>query len=235
MINASLAVQLAHYWINKHQNEKYTIPTINGGNVADIMPLDKYAIGLTNTKWLGRCEMLVKGRITYFLDAAHTVDSMQNCAEWFEKQSFQKPQQKWKVFRILVFNCTMDRDPVPLLSKLFEIGFDLAIFTTNNLGNVKALNSDVSNFTVTTQFEKEICANNSQAWSKLGHNKYIKVSNITEALQAIELESDHLSTTTPSCPVHVLVTGSVHLVGGFIRFIHPDFNNNIRNNGNDKL
>lgn len=244
-INASLAVQLAHYWISKHHHAKYVTPTLltTEGNFADVIPLNtgKYSTALAETKWFGRCEILRHNGVSYFLDAAHTPDSMQNCVAWFMQESQlpnspaqNVPQEHWslfhksshpkeadklQVFRILVFNCTGERNPLPLLSKLGEIEFDLAIFTTNSVCEVKSASSDVANFTVTVQREKEICSNNLQTWSRLNLKvTSAKVACITEAIETIEKYA-----RKTDLPVQVLVTGSVHLVGGFISLIHPHY------------
>lgn len=225
-INASLAVQLAHYWICKRNHAQHLTPTLltTEGTFSDVFSLNvnNYATALSTTKWLGRCEVIHRDKVTYFLDAAHTSDSMQNCRDWFGYESAHtRPQvdSKEMLCRVLVFNCTGERDPLPLLSKLNDLAFEVAIFTTNSVYSEKTASSDVANFTVTTQREKEICSNNLRTWSKLnGKVEALKVSCISEAIDAIEHRSKSRS-------IHVLVTGSVHLVGGFIGLIHPHYQN----------
>lgn len=39
--------------------------------------------GLADTEWPGRNQTLKHGAVTYFLDGAHTMRSMQACLQWF--------------------------------------------------------------------------------------------------------------------------------------------------------
>src|SRR5699024_430778 len=144
---------------------------------------------LAETKWFGRCEVIRHEEVTYFLDAAHTPDSMKNCRDWFREASAEhclsatSTESPSKPYRILVFNCTGERNPLPLLSKLNEIAFDLAVFTTNSVYGQKMASSDVANFTVTEQREREICADNARAWNKLNPEVVaLKVGCISEAI-----------------------------------------------------
>lgn len=43
--------------------------------------------GLKNCTWPGRTQILVRDRITYFLDGAHTEESIKYCSHWFQKCS----------------------------------------------------------------------------------------------------------------------------------------------------
>lgn len=245
--NASLAVQLAHYWMNKQNHPNHRVSTLvtTEGNFADIVPLNMnhYGSSLTRTKWFGRCEIINRNGVTYYLDSAHTQDSMRNCRDWFVEEAhvnekdmksslFSKfHHSELKPYRILVFNCTRDRDPLPLLSNLENIPFDLAIFTTNQIcGDLtKDVQSDVANFTVTIKQEMANRSNNAQSWKKINSKiESIQVACITEAIETIEAKALELE-TKQNRPVQVLVTGSVHLVGGFIGRIHPLFNGEINN------
>ena len=38
---------------------------------------------LARTEWPGRNQTLKRGAVTYFLDGAHTMRSMQACVDWF--------------------------------------------------------------------------------------------------------------------------------------------------------
>lgn len=41
--------------------------------------------GLADTEWPGRNQTLKHGAVTYFLDGAHTMRSMQACVHWFRE------------------------------------------------------------------------------------------------------------------------------------------------------
>lgn len=258
-INASLAVQLANCWLvscGKLKNgsgvdELKTAAAAGPAVITEIEPSFRQA--LATTKWFGRCEVIEPPEgdgaalpITYFLDAAHTPDSMQNCRDWFELESGgrQRRQEKsttadnkaadddaLKPYRILIFNCTGDRNPHPLLSKLNELPLDMALFTTNSVHGDKAASSDVANFTVTSEREREITAANCRAMAAITAgqqgNRRLKLATvdcISEAIAAVQAEAAEVQSVQGGRrPVHVLITGSVHLVGGFIGLLHPLF------------
>lgn len=41
--------------------------------------------GLADAKWPGRTQTLKHEEVTYFLDGAHTMRSMQACVQWFRE------------------------------------------------------------------------------------------------------------------------------------------------------
>lgn len=42
-------------------------------------------LGLRDTEWLGRTQVLRRGPLTWYLDGAHTTSSMQACVRWFRQ------------------------------------------------------------------------------------------------------------------------------------------------------
>lgn len=46
-------------------------------------------LGLANTEWPGRNQTVKHGPVTYFLDGAHTIRSMQACVHWFKETATQ--------------------------------------------------------------------------------------------------------------------------------------------------
>lgn len=55
---------------------------IKQGPIWEVNELDKQAI--RDVKWLGRNQVLnITSNLTYFLDGAHTIESIQLCSEWF--------------------------------------------------------------------------------------------------------------------------------------------------------
>lgn len=219
-MNASLALQLINVWLNKMFNNKYQNSSIitKDGTFADVFPLNKNVLnGLSKTVWPGRCQILRKNNIIYFLDGAHTYESLENCSKWFVDES-QKLLTSNRLVRVLVFNCTGDR-PTERLMRALDVKFDIAIFCPNKVEKSKDFASDNSNFTVTAQKENEICVNNAKVWAKSNEKAVIaKLSCISDAIKYIY---DKTQKEKP-LPVHVLVTGSVHLVGGVLSIIDPE-------------
>jgi len=79
--NASLAIALAETVMEKLD------PAFCQGKET----LSKEIItGLEQVVWRGRCETKVDGPITWYLDGAHTEDSIKVAAEWFSKEAAKK-------------------------------------------------------------------------------------------------------------------------------------------------
>ncbi|XP_054164338.1 folylpolyglutamate synthase, mitochondrial-like isoform X2 [Oppia nitens] len=218
-LNASLALQLANTWLNK-DNDKYHIQNLitKDGTFADIFPLNrKQLLGLSSCVWPGRCQILRQNNCIYFLDGAHTYESLANCSKWFWEES-QKLLTSNRLVRVLLFNCTGDR-PTETLMKAIDAKFDIAIFCPNKVDNNKDFTSDNSNFTVTSQKQMDICNTNAKIWAKYNEKTLIAIhSCITDAIKYIIDKTQKQK----ALPVHILVTGSVHLVGNVLAVIDSD-------------
>lgn len=107
-----------------------------------VLPVE-YLEGLAATVWPGRSqvvpeeEFLVAGagkgggsssssssRLTFYLDGAHTPESMASCAQWFAEEAGEGEGEgggagdEKKTLRFLFFNCTRERAPAALLPAL---------------------------------------------------------------------------------------------------------------------
>lgn len=78
--NASLALKLVHTYLQLNPPLETTVPK-------HLNPLPtKYIRGLENARWPGRCQSVqdpTYDRSTWFLDGAHTVESLACCGDWF--------------------------------------------------------------------------------------------------------------------------------------------------------
>lgn len=89
--NASLAVELARTFLVKK----------NGSSYPDPIPGD-FVAGLENTKWPGRCQVILDpnySSTTWYLDGAHTEESLKYCIEWFVSSNVSISEQ------VLVIQC----------------------------------------------------------------------------------------------------------------------------------
>ncbi|XP_003737634.2 folylpolyglutamate synthase, mitochondrial-like [Galendromus occidentalis] len=235
MENASLAIQLAHFWIKK--NDPLRFPHVEWGvtpredvwnfsyaetdrTLARPFALPKATMeGLTQCRWPGRCQLLVQGNTSYFLDGAHTLESMEECARWFVKCH----KTASKRYKILVFHCTGDRNNQTLLSHLGGSEFDCAIFTPTRTHIESSISSDNSNFTVNIEKERMKCLDDEQVFLKLVRERPVQtnvVSCVAEAVHLIRMISKEK--LEKSIKVSALVTGSLHLVGNTLSIIDPD-------------
>lgn len=203
--NASLAVCLA-------------VQTLKSLNIInDKVPLHKelrlpanIIEGLKDTNWEGRCQTIRKGRNTWYIDGAHTIDSISAASRWYRSIALKSKNKK-----ILLFN-QQTRDASKLLENLrYTLGegidFDLAIFSTNvtwesgnysaDLVSMNTSKEEVENLSVQQALVNE--------WKKLtGSNRAIVTSSIETAVKKIEAFSEE--------PLDIYVTGSLHLVGGLL-------------------
>ncbi|XP_074576546.1 folylpolyglutamate synthase-like [Curcuma longa] len=160
-INASLAIALSSTWLNTTGNSK----DINLDQ--DNLP-EQFIRGLSRASLEGRAQIVPDsfaqqlnsniGDLTFYLDGAHSPESLEMCAKWFshvirvdslnlEKQSIKNnyirkgghpnsPGGK-EHLHILLFNCMSVRDPQLLLPRLVNtcahlgVKFHKAIFVPN--------------------------------------------------------------------------------------------------------
>lgn len=105
--NAALALAISQYAMDESLNS------------------EKLQHALTKTYWPGRCQSVKLSSITNKLpgievsinlrcDGAHTPISINACIDWFRSVA----SDKESIHRVLVFNCSHERNPLPLLYSL---------------------------------------------------------------------------------------------------------------------
>ncbi|RWS15124.1 folylpolyglutamate synthase-like protein [Dinothrombium tinctorium] len=229
-LNASLALQLCNVWIQKDLCIMNGIAHSSNTLHAKAFEVNNRQLkGLRECKWPGRCQMLIKDRIYYFLDGAHTKESIRHCIDWFMHSS-QKFSIDKKVCRVLIFNCTGQRDVHSLLEPLLDGNFDLALFTTNNVNIQESKSCEMTNFNVDQSKIMINVDNNSDSWRilmlerKKSHSCIVKkFACISEVINWLNDKSEEkpASFANADC-IHLLATGSFHLIGGVLSVIDPE-------------
>lgn len=78
--NASLALQLCHAFLNprihKERYERIAVASTFQISLPD-------ALGLAKAFWPGRSQILRFNNVSYYIDGAHTPESIEACVEWF--------------------------------------------------------------------------------------------------------------------------------------------------------
>ena len=270
--NASVALQLSRYFYdNEKQIHSYNKSNgLENCNTASKLPssvlkiaqpfkLDKEeALGLRLCKWPGRAQIVTKGKyLSYFLDGAHTLLSVQACRSWFEYASNIQEQtiRPSKTVKILIFNTTKDRQPKALLSHFSTYPFDKVIFSTNLAKPQSGNYTDNTNYTTSTSGQSKRCEEHKSAWEELQNDKLVNntcvdsttppdyansfashapytvpcytASNINEAIEYATSQLFNDGESVERTLVQVLVTGSIHLVGGVLQIIDPDIFNRV--------
>lgn len=268
--NASLALQLTHCWLQRRCSTGQKVAPVSGFSglqkASLFEPSPQMLKGLAETDWLGRNQTLTHGSITYFLDGAHTICSMQACVGWFNKVAAQHEKNaKGSVVRVLLFNATGERDCSALLKLLVPCHFDIAVFCPNITDAIADCNADQQNFNVSVEHMLTRCLDNQQSWRVLNGFEEEETESeiliggdvqlhrraerrgaslvfpcILSALQWITqgrdpVVSDSSKHIMPvkanvhakavplkeAANVHVLITGSLHLVGGSLKHLLP--------------
>ncbi|XP_018557462.1 folylpolyglutamate synthase, mitochondrial isoform X1 [Lates calcarifer] len=266
--NASLALQLSHAWLQKRcLSDKSFFPTSveNTGvlQATSFKPSPIMVKGLADTEWPGRNQTLKHGAVTYFLDGAHTMRSMQACVHWFrETAAHHERNASGPVARVLLFNATGERDSAAMLKLLMPCHFDFAVFCPNITEAIASCNADQQNFNVSVENMLTRCLDNERSWHLHHSNRDNKGSQlliedslplvpekktdtlvfpcILSALQWITQGRDSVLTDPakrvlairPSimakaallrntAEIHILITGSLHLVGGVLKHLDP--------------
>ncbi|XP_048115669.1 folylpolyglutamate synthase, mitochondrial [Alosa alosa] len=267
LINASLALQLSHSWLQHRCLSDKHLPfaSVFGGvtQAKGFKPSPVMLKGLADTEWPGRTQTLRHGPITYFLDGAHTTGSMLACARWFNEAAAQR-EADGPVVRVLLFNATGERDSAAMLKLLVPYHFDFAVFCPNITETIATCNADQQNFNVSVENMLTRCLDNQQSWRLLtgqrqkqpGDELLISACSlplvaerqsdslvfpcILSALQWITQGRDSIladpgkrvipvkpsiaakaSSLRDATEIHVLIAGSLHLVGGALKHLDP--------------
>jgi len=215
--NASLAINLAFEWM-KLRSDKSSLITANEcinsfhdifqndkNYLSQIISLDKVALALANCKWPGRTQILKTSIADFFLDGAHTIESITNCISWFKRASRRTST------KFLIFNITGDRNSSELLHLLESLNFEKAYFVPNCAGvtNVETL----TNYMLLKEQRKR-CEKHCELWSK---NSVLK-NSIMEVLLDVKTHNTSLNNNE----IEILVTGSLHLIGEVLTILDPN-------------
>ncbi|KAL5224767.1 hypothetical protein ABZP36_011406 [Zizania latifolia] len=241
-MNAGLAVALVNTWLQKQGHfdilhSKHSV----------ILP-DQFIKGLSSACLQGRAQIVPDPEViseqncslVFYLDGAHSPESMEICARWFshvtkkdEEQlgSLEQPHIGSNFRKILLFNCMSVRDPQRLLPCLIAtcaqngLHFDRALFVPNQ-SQYNKLGSHASPPSEREQIDLSWQLSLQGVWEGLLHsNKGLNGANSSSAssvFESLPLAIKWLRETAQqnqSTSFEVLVTGSLHLVGDVLRLL----------------
>lgn len=226
--NANIAVGVAAEFLRRRGEQD--IP-------ADIFssPLpEKFRTGLEKARLGGRCETRREKTVSWYIDGGHTLESIRVAGEWFASKLVDDAESQKP--RVLIFN-QQTRDSVALARALHQtlaevLGsaqpFTHAIFCTNvtyknagyrpDLVSVNANASEVEKLSVQHTL--------AESWKEIDPKAQTLVfSTIEEAVDFVRDLSKQSPDDGPA--VKTLVTGSLHLVGGFLDVIETKPGDNV--------
>lgn len=184
---------------------------------------EEFVTGLESARWDGRCQVIrnFKGydRITWYVDGAHTIESIDGASNWFKNVITKRDLPK-----VLLFNQQSRDNAGELLQRLFQtvnsspsVKFDHVVFTTNVTWSDGSYNSDLVSLNVSKDgvdklvIQKELAAKWDSLEKEEGSRSRKHIfPNIETSLKFIK------SLTNDKQDVEVFVCGSLHLVGGFL-------------------
>lgn len=221
--NASLAIALTEVVV-KHLDPSHTIR-------ANRLPAE-FVDGLERVVWRGRCETIQDPEtesVKWFIDGAHTEDSLKVAARWF--LSAQSSESNVK--RVLIFN-QQGRDTASELLKTLHNAllsrkeespnppFTNVIFCTNttyrngwkkDMTNIMQDASAIENLTVQKEFK--------DVWTSLEKDLASPTEvDIYGSIEEAIIKLRELGAREQK--VECLVTGSLHLVGGVLSVLEGD-------------
>ncbi|TGO40490.1 hypothetical protein BHYA_0036g00230 [Botrytis hyacinthi] len=228
-INASLAVAV----VAKHL---YRMGFSGITDTATFMqsPLpEKFRRGLEKAQWPGRCETRHNHGIRWLLDGAHTLESIGVLGPWVVKNMAAQKQAR----RVLIFNQQI-KDAKALLHHLWQVMtssssrfacgeplFHQAIFCTNTLWERNAA-PDIERVSMTYSGgsiqDLKVQHESATYWAEIsgGESAVTVVRTVEEAIRcAAHGYGDSNCERKDGDEAVVLITGSLHLVGGALEFL----------------
>jgi len=223
--NAGLAVALCREWANKTR-QPWAEETEASFAQNEIPP--DFARALAKVTWPGRSQVMGDpdvDNLTFYLDGAHTIESMRHSAEWFTTRATAD-------HNVMLFNCMEERSPQELLEPVVDVfaspsavKLEHAIFAPPDSTTSK-LDKSVDDKKTTWQ---EHC---SRTWDEIVAKRAALVVRQSQSQvfsgttgvvspslqQALALLRRRATEVAPA-RVNVLVTGSLYLVGDVLRHL----------------
>ncbi|OAP62254.1 hypothetical protein AYL99_04457 [Fonsecaea erecta] len=223
-MNASLAVALAKTWLEQQ------------GCADDLEYRSKFARGLQSVRWPGRCETRFEPGIKWCIDGGHTLESIELAGKWFASQLMtnkDSPEPLHPQPRFLIFN-QQTRDAASLATALFNTlstalnethPFTHAIFCTNTTFQDTGFKPDLISVNINASDVDSMKVQNNLAETWRGIDSLARVEVVRTIEEAVSIVRNFANVHRQNASaaeekeVAALVTGSLHLVGGFLEVL----------------
>ena len=226
--NAALAVALCRAW-ERRRGRTQPLDEVQGPtgreDLEAVLQEDRllppgYVEGLEQVRWPGRSHVVEQAEAcpgaTFFLDGAHTRESLGACVEWFAGAAGNEGSGRGNTPRVaLLFHCMKERDPDALLGCLVRglqchgLDPELAVFS--------GLDSSVTSLNKGSSTDLKWPMALKDAWKRCGGG-----TRETVCTPSIEASLDVLrdAAADGKGQLHVLVTGSLYLVGDMLKTLN---------------
>jgi folylpolyglutamate synthase len=231
-VNASVAIAVAAAHLRKLGHNSVPDPTSS----SHISLPAEFIRGLEKVRWPGRCEVRREPGVAWYIDGGHTLDSIEMTGRWFAEQIVASRGAHASSRRILIFN-QQTRDANELVKALHKALLAGLKAGKTDVSNVFSHVIFCTNKTYATGFKPDLVSMNTNqadvdelsvqkalgsAWKEIDPSASVTIrSSIEEAIQVArdqarswKEESGETAPTDYETPV--LITGSLHLVGGAI-------------------
>lgn len=233
-VNASVAIAAAAAHLRALGHSSVPDPT----STPHIELPPEFIRGLEKVRWAGRCEIRREKNIAWHIDGGHTLESIEVTGQWFAEQiasASSATTSQSKVPRILIFN-QQTRDASALAKALYAAlqsgitsgstsPFTHVIFTTNQTFS-EGYKPDLVSMNTNQQDVDTLAVQKALAttWSQIDSSAEVHVlRTIEEAIQtARDVARSHAKHAGADAEVMVLVTGSLHLVGGALEVLETE-------------
>lgn len=233
-INASVAIAAAAAHLRALGHSSVPDPTTSP---AIDLPLE-FVQGLQQVRWPGRCEIRREEHIAWHIDGGHTLESIEVTGRWFAEQiesTKGSVASTQRVPRILIFN-QQTRDANALAEALYAAlqngivsgktsPFTHVIFTTNQTFS-EGYKPDLVSINTNQQDVDTLAVQRALAntWARIDSAAEVHVlRTIEEAVKTARAFAQRsASNSEAKSEVTVLVTGSLHLVGGLIEVLETE-------------
>ncbi|TGZ75785.1 hypothetical protein CRM22_000190 [Opisthorchis felineus] len=239
--NMILGLAAVHIWLQRRRGVQFS----SGLQPPLRFELDTHQVeSALCARWPGRWQTVVRKNATYFLDGAHTNESVQMAAEWFQWACSRASSDcSTPLARVLIFTVLGQRDPEPMLKALkstVKPGFDLALFANPHDGEFVILPSKQSMDARCLTVWNELCAREPADKPSVPAYRIPNVSQFVNWLSQVPIDVPGFLNSYPQPPdsqentnsiptkhtvgrlrstmrCHVLVTGSLYLVGAALK------------------
>lgn len=197
--NATIATYLAAERVKQEINRETPLPP-------------KFVEGLESASWPGRCQVLKTEHNTWYIDGAHTHESLAEAAKWFA--SARDPQKPVA----LLFNQQKRDEVAKLLQTLYGaltslgVRVQAAYFSTNQSWEAGFQADMISHNVSREQVDKLVIQKQlAQVWHESDQATNVQVcSSLEEVVRKVPQGAE------------VLVTGSLLMVGGLLAVLEPE-------------
>ena len=225
-VNASLAIAVSAQHLQRLGYS--SIPSPLDHNSA--LP-QEFITGLESARLDGRCDMRPDTKVdslTWYMDGGHTLESIEVAGRWFANAISQPSISETETMRVLIFN-QQTRDASTLAGQLHATlataltdahPFKHAIFSTNITYKEAGYKADLVSMNKNKHDVDSLVVQQGLAktWDGIDPDAQVHVvSTIEEAVARAREISENAEGK-----VEVLVTGSMHLVGGLIDVLESE-------------